>query len=583
LSSRALLGALAATLAVALASAQPAVAAPASWRDLSLAIADPWPALQSKSGHFGDYVRDRAGGAGRDDYGDAMLGYALLQVGLREGEDRLVRAGLRAVTYAAGHPSSEAIRMYQSLGIASAYNLARKRLGGDERFKDVRGAWAKRLRRIRILTLHENRVVWSHAMAEAVEVLELTRTGLHSSDPDAVLHDPKAAAKRARRLFNRDMPEAAERTERDDPRAGRTALLGEFTRGLPIAYHALGLGMLARGIELMGPDASARARSTLRAAANASWALMAPDGDVAYFGRSQAQSWTLALTAYGTGVAAATPGASIGAAARYGEVASRAVDRLADAYPVRAIGLLITPAMARNLGGGIRGLDDYVAAVSYNGLTLAALEWAVDAAAPSADGEIGADTPGSSVVGDGQTAFAAVRRGDVWFVVKKARSEPGDLRYDFGLVALKVLASGSGWSDALPVRPITRGEADTAGPVVDGVPPKGDTIRVGSAGRVRVGARETAFTYEPTDCGVRLSLPVRKNDRIDYSAFFRRGRPDRDGSKLAGPEQVLTSNTPFETEFGDGYSSGMDPRLTRARLLFRPKHDRDLRVTVCRP
>jgi hypothetical protein len=588
LSSRALLaGALAAcVMAVAAAAAAApasAAAAPATWRDLALAIADPWPALQTKSGHFGDYVRERAGGAGRDDYGDAMLGYALLQVGVREGEDRLVRAGLRAVTYAARHPSSEAIRMYQSLGIASAYNLAREKLPGDERFKDVRGAWAKRLRRIRILTLHLHRVVWSHAMAEAVEVLELTRTGLHSSDPDAVLHDPKAAAKRARRLFNHDMPEAAERTDRDDPRAGRTAVLGEFTRGLPIAYHALALGMLARGIELMGPDASSRARSTLRAAANASWALMAPAGDVAYFGRSQAQSWTLALTAYGTGVAASTPGASVGAAARYGEVAARAVDRLAAAYPVRDIGLLITPALARNLGGGIHGLDAYVAAVSYNGLTLAALEWAIGAAAPSADGEIGADTPGSSIVGDGQTAFATVRRGDVWFAVKKARTEPGDLRYDFGLVAIKALDGSAGWRDVMPARPITHGESDTAGPVVNGVTPKGDTIRVGSSGRVTVKARGSRFTYEPTACGVKLSFPVTKGDVVDYSAFFRRGRPDRNGSKLAESGQVLSANTPVEAEFQSGYSSGMDPRLLRARLRFRPEHDRDLRVTVCRP
>lgn len=575
MSSRAPFAVALAAVTLALGAAQPAAAAPPAWHDLSVAIAAPWPGLQSKSGHFGDYVRDRAGGAGRDDYGDALLGYALIQTGIREGEDRLVRSGLRAVTYAAKHPSSEAIRMYQSLGLASAYNLARKKLADDERFRQVRGTWAKRLRRIRVLTLNDGRVVWSHAMAEAVAVLELTRTGLHSSDPDAVLHDAKAAARRARRLFNHDMPDAAEQSDRDDPRAGHTAILGEFTRGLPIAYHALGLGMLARGVELMGPKASGRARSTLRAAAAASWALQSPDGDVAYFGRSQVQSWTLGLTAYGTSVAGGAEGAS---------VAARAVERLANEYPVRdKLGLMITPALARNLGGGIRGLDEYVAAVSYNGLTLTALNWAIAAAGADTGGTTGADAEGSFVLGDGQTAFATVRRGDVWFAVKKARTEPGDLRYDFGLVALKVRDDGGGWHDAMPIRPITHGDADTAGPVIDGRAPQGDTIRVGSAGKVTVRDDDRRFEFQPTSCGVRLSFPAGRGQRVDYSVFFRRRRADRDGTKLTGPDEELAANSAFNATFEDGYSSGADPRLTRARLQFRPKQSRDLKIAICRP
>jgi hypothetical protein len=596
LSRRAALAALVAGFALALGTAQPAAAA-TSWNQLSLDIADPWPALQTGAGHFGDYVRDRVGGAGRDDYGDALLGYALLQTGIRSGDDRLVRAGLRGVTYAAKHPSSEAIRMYQSLGIASAYNLARKKLADDQRFKDVRGTWAKRLRRIRILTLNLHRVVWSHAMAEAVEVLELTRTGLHSSDPDAVLHDPKAAARRARRLFNRDMPDAAEASDRTDPRAGHTAVLGEFTRGLPIAYHALALGMLARGVELMGSGASARARATLRAAANASWAFQSPDGDVAYFGRSQAQSWTLALTAYGMGIAAGTPGASEAAAERWYAVAAHAVERLVRRYPVRDIGLLITPAMAHNLGGGIRGLDPYVAAASYNGLTLAALNWAIATVGEVSGGETGADTPGTSLVGNGQTAFATVRHGPVWFVVKKARTEPGDLRYDFGLVALKVRDGGGTWHDVLPVRPITHAGADTAGPLLtsgdDPGIPKGDTIRAASRGRIVVkggfsyGGRwlrhGVRFEFTPTDCGVRLSFPVRGNDRIGYSAFLRHGEPQATEFGLSEKGQLVSSNTPFGHVFDGRNSSGMDPRLTRAHLFWSPPSDGKLSITVCRP
>src|SRR3954449_5430854 len=54
----------------------------------------PWPRLQKQDGRF----RSLVGGGTR--YGEAMLGYVLLDVGRRTHDRRLVSSGLRALRYA---------------------------------------------------------------------------------------------------------------------------------------------------------------------------------------------------------------------------------------------------------------------------------------------------------------------------------------------------------------------------------------------------------------------------------------------------------------------------------------------------
>src|SRR5205823_6019968 len=75
--------------------------------------------------------------------------------------------------------------------------------------------------------------------------------------------------------------------------------------------------------------------------------LTGPDGDLAYYGRSQEEAWALGLTAYGAEVA--VDGASEDQARRYRALAVRAMQRLSDSYPVGPEGLWITPATAQNL------------------------------------------------------------------------------------------------------------------------------------------------------------------------------------------------------------------------------------------
>src|SRR5207249_1692800 len=153
---------------------------------------------------------------------------------------------------------------------------------------------------------------------------------------------------------------------------------------LPLSYHALASGFLARAVQLLGNHAPAQARSLLRAATNGSWAFASPAGGVGYIGRSQDEAWTLPLTAYGAEVSAAQPGV--------------------------------------------------------------------------------AGATGAVRLGAGAAEFAAVRRGNVWFAVKRARSEARDLRYDLGLLALLVRAGDGSWRDVLPLRPRVKGARAGAGP-----------------------------------------------------------------------------------------------------------------------
>jgi unsaturated chondroitin disaccharide hydrolase len=552
--------------------APPASAAPAGWEETAAEIAAPWPALQGSNGHFADYVVRRSPSADRDDYGDAMLGYGLLLRAARTGDVAARDAGLRAIRYALDHPGDPAHAPFRFVALAGGYNVARAEFAHAPEFTAARSRWEAVLRRAEARRLGKTEVT-NKSLVEAVAILELTRTGLESSTRGAVLNDPDAALALVRRLLARELPRAAQRFSRASGRAGRTAMIGDFS-GAPLAYHGLATGFLARAIELIGPSAPDEARRVLRRAVDASWAFAGPDGDLSYFGRSQEQAWTLPLTAF----AAETAGGARGRA-----LSTRAIDRLGDAYRTGSEGLFVTPALGRDVRLAIAGLDPYVAAVSYNGLTLVALDWAIGAAGDGAvAGEIGADRDGSFVVARGTRTFATVRRGHVWFAVKQAKSDPSDLRYDFGLVALKLRGADGSWR-TLPLRPRTDA---AAGPVLGaGGEPEGRRLSVARDGTVTVAGgfrarsgrwvrKGVRFRFAPTRCGVRLSLPARRGDRFGYSAWFTR-KPSLRGGRLVGGDQALSfTPRPASLRTGGRFASGLDARLVRARMLFKPRGKR---------
>ncbi len=572
------------------------------WETLSSRIAAPWPALQERDGRFRDYVvGERPGFPER--YGESTLGYALIQTGLRDGSDELVTSGLRALAWVVG-PSGGSPRAspFENLAVAGAYNLARQRLTRHPVFRQARPAWEAWLGRAALTRLPERSYYGNKHLVDAVAVLELLRTELRSNEPSAVLGGDRVRAEGlARTLLNETIPAVA--SARGVPLGDARAVVLSDPPTDPLAYHGLSLGMYARAVELLGDEARPAARAALRHAANASVALTAPDGDVAYFGRSQEQAWALPLTAAGAEAAAALGSSLPAEDDRQRAVAQRALERLRDAYGVGAQGLAIVPSLGAEPRAEGAALDRYAFATGYGGLTLMGLNWWLDTqdGARRRLGALAGDIDGGQVLSRGQSAFATVRAGDTWYAVKNSPPERlGDLRYGFGLAAVKV-RSGRGWRDLMPLLPRTHGTPDSPGPVFMGkrglAYPFGRRITVGAGGAtIDGGFRNVAgevvrprvtFRYEPRPCGVRLSFPAREGDRFEYSVFF--PDPETEPMPRVRPESVGDSERLVEyppgtrVELEPGYSSATEPRLVRARLTLTAVDDEPLGVTVtCR-
>src|SRR4051794_20865875 len=151
---------------VCLAIAAPASVANDRFEPLADTIAGHAVALQRADGSFPDYIA-KARPGDRDEYGPAMMGYALLQSGLRRGERRVTAAGLRAVTYAAQHRINRQI--FADMAIAGAYDLAQRKLSRDPDYLAVQPIWERHLRREKFTLLGvSHRSYYNWYLVEAV-------------------------------------------------------------------------------------------------------------------------------------------------------------------------------------------------------------------------------------------------------------------------------------------------------------------------------------------------------------------------------------------------------------------------------
>jgi hypothetical protein len=170
---------------------------------------------------------------------------------------------------------------------------------------------------------------------------------------------------------------------------------------------------------------------------------------------------------------------------------------------------------------------------------------------------------------------------------------PYDLRYDLGLVTLKV-RRGAHWRPVAPIRPITQGQPDSAGPdlVLPGgarLRPQGSTLTTRRDGRVTVaglweagapaaGGLELRFT--PVACGVRMRLRhPPPGAGIAYSAFFAH-RPRLQGDVLTDGTQRIRARPGPSASLLRGYASADDAHLVRADLQFPPGARSD-DLTIC--
>src|SRR5207302_1705741 len=150
-------------------------------------------------------------------------------------------------------------------------------------------------------------------------------------------------------------------------------------------------------------------------------------------------------------------------------LARRTLLRLRDVHGVSQFGLNITPAVAAAPVEGTRGVDPGAGGAPSAGLTLDFVDWAVPELAGGEPklGPLPLDRSGGAVLARGPSQFAVVRRGPLWYAVRGTASyqHPSELRDDFGLASVKLLRRGH-WTQLMPLRPITTGAPDSAGPVL---------------------------------------------------------------------------------------------------------------------
>jgi hypothetical protein len=577
------------------------------WVMLERQLSAPWPTLQRPDGSFGDYVLDSRPPVGvRGLYGTAAMGLALLQAGVRGGDEVAIGSGFRALSHALAHIAVGRRAVFQNLALAATYDFARHRLRSDPRFAALRPALKDRLRHMRLELLGGDRPYYNYYLVEALLVLELRRCGLTSGVRGSLLGHLPAAVREAKLVVSRQVRAAVGRYVRRDASRGRTAIISDPPWN-PLAYHAFSLALLAQAIELLGPQAPAPARALLVDGARASAALIAPDGDVSYFGRSQEQAWALPMTAYGAEVAAVQPGVSPVLARRLRTLSLRVLARLRDLYAGGPYGLFITPALGEDLRGGIAGLDAYAAAVTYSATTLIWLDRTIErlGASDVRPLPLTSDRAGASVLARGASAFAVVRTANAWYVVKQGPGQrvagapdfSRDLRYDFGLIALEARGADGAWRDVLRLRPHVRGW-DAAGPnLLRGravYRPYGRRLRATQGGgtRVDVGFRDgpqralryaTIIRYQPVRCGVRTIVATRHGDRVEYSVFLKAASAASDLTRhriLDAAQEVTFDQAARITIDRRHYSSGRDADLVRARIHFAPSTGEPIVITI---
>jgi hypothetical protein len=563
-------------------------------------MARPWPLAQSRSGTYRDYTDDSPV-VPDTRYGDAMMGYALVRAGLRLHRPKLIRSGLRGVAYGVRHWGGGRKTITQSVfenwAVPATYNLARRRLAGNRFFARQRPTWADWLRVSRAERSGITFAFGNHWLVDAAGVFETLRTGLRSARADAALGGQRPAALAgALSLANARVPNLAP--------GDRSPFLLDDPPDNPLAYAGLSLGVYAHLVQSLGDRASRRARSLLRRAAYGLWYATAPDGDSAYFGRSQEMVFGPAATAYGALVAANLKGTRQSDAARFRALADRSFARLLHAYPIGDRGQHYVPGLARDVRGTMPWLDGYAGAPSMDGIALAMVDMALGEMERDAGRSgLAADRPLAGVLGSGSGTFAVVQHAGVWFALRLQGAgqldHAGDLRYDAGLAIAKRRRDDGAWTDIVPARPKTTSPSfDSAGPdifsgtAIVGVPvgeaatTSRGRVRVTGAIRDRHGKALAPYraSYVTRACGVELRFAARPGLVYEYSAFFRGTHlPDlRRGAELRGGGlHVAASPAPASVTFQRGYGSAADPHLVRARMRFSVPRTRTVAVRMC--
>ena len=177
---------------------------------------------------------------------------------------------------------------------------------------------------------------------------------------------------------------------------------------------------------------------------------------------------------------------------------------------------------------------------------------------------------------------------------------PTDVRYDGGLLLVKLRQNDGTWADLIPTRPrLPLHGNDSAGPLIirnsrgtavfDGHRirahgAKGLTM-VGEYRRLRGDPGVSRFSNErfrPVACGVEVSFPAKKGDVVENSVFLRKTGPySAGGGAVTSGGTTVTAKPKPRIVVERKYRSATDPDVIRARLRWSVDADKKIKVKIC--
>jgi hypothetical protein len=551
-------------------------------RSLSDEVVYAWRAQQGDGDWFPN-PQPAEVAVGHTGFAPPELMFAMQAAGERLGDSDLIEGAERAWPFAVGidHAST-----FDVFGAAYAYNRLRLSARTRDRVAAYLRGWgvptvAQPTGCAMRPDCHHNLV-----LVDGLAVLSALATGLRSTVPGNRLTDAERWRQHAEHVFNVRVPQVIDHRLR--ARLGRRTIAGSLLSDPPrnqVAYHALSTLMVAEALKHLGPRAGLAAHQALRETLDALTVLVGPDGDLSYMGRGQGQVWVPAVT-----VAAMVDGAALtaptdpGLAAGYLAVARRALWRLR-ALHLTPVGFRVVPGRRTTY----KGMDPYVHTVAYNALALFALTVAGDTAAtlpPLASADMPADHM-LRVVDPSASSLAIAGTGRTWLAVHSRTSRARDLRYGFGLLALKHRRADGTWHDLLAPRPRAAG---TAGPVlVSGGPPAEPRGRVTGhartltiAGHWRGRHRRTAVSYRPRRDGATIEIRrVRKRQRFGMLVFTPAGTGGAAANAVLANHAVWCFPGPIQVRRITGvYHSGPVENLDAFDVSMRARHRGRLRIAV---
>jgi hypothetical protein len=567
--------------------------------DMADRVAKPWVAHQDGHGLFYDKFAAYAAPG----YGPVMVGYSLMRTGLRDHNQKLIDAGVRA--------ADSEVRQYgpltgvfERLAFAKSYTLARDHLPTNPYFAKRRKRWETYLKSLgkphegaqAINCIQSPTCFHNHEAVEIDSDLAMLDTGLVSKQPGALLSDRKKLRAEAMHELSVTIPEFTGRragSTGPGPKTGLGILSDSDAR--PLAYHELSIQAAAQPLLELGKKAPPATVAAVLRGVEAMAAFMAPDGDLSYIGRRQEQAWVMADAVY-DGVVGARLTKDPAARARFLSMAARAMDNLDRFHPIDAWGMRIVPRPDQSPVNYERGID--LQNINYQGIVSYTLNLAADAAKGLPTDikrvPITADDPNGGFVDPLDARFAATRHGDIWYAVHGRLRLP-DARKDFGMTALKQKVDGK-WVDIMSPRPLTQGGGRSGGPVivVNGdryFPSRGEvklhkggviTVRGGFEDRKYVDlGRQVVFTWTPTNSGVRMQFPALAGDVVRFTAFMptASARATRTGARDA-KAVYSTRPRPSSVRLAGGFSSCCELHMTAATMTVRVKRDGPVTYTV---